>query len=486
MALDIISTSFIVPGTYIKNTTAQKISAPPSRPTKVVLVGQRLSSGSIAALIPKRVVSDFEPESFWGRGSQLADMFYAYRQINRVTETWGVALDDDGAAVQAEFELTFTGTTTAAGTWHLLIGEKTLNVGVAKGSTPTATAAAVAAAINARTELPVTAVAALGVVTATVRWAGESGNDMKFTVNYLPGQESPAGQTLAIANSVAGATNPDLADALAVLGGEQWNILVVPYADVTNVAALETFLESASDPIIAREGQAHLAYQDVYADMITYGNNRNSMFTTFFPAAKMPTPTWIVASQHAAIDAAEKDPSANLAGRKMPLVLAPKQEDRYDQFEWNALMLAGFSHYTIAPDNTVLVSEPRTMYKKTDQNVVDDKWTPHHKVKTASYIRFFLRYWYTTRWADAKLADDDVALNPAHKIMQPRIGRAEDFMALKVLQSAGMVVNVDKYKDEFEAYRNQQNLQRLDHKIPVQIIDHLKQTAILAEYNFAA
>src|SRR5574338_249725 len=171
---DAIPVSYIVPGTYVKNTTSQNITAPPDRPIKTILIGQRTSEGTIDALVPKLVVGDAEPEGFWGRGSQLADMFYAYRKINRITETWGIALDDDGAAVAAEWEITFTGNTTQGGTYNFLLGEKPITFGVPSGSTPTQTAAAFAAEVQKYTNIPVSATSALGVTTLVMRWAGES------------------------------------------------------------------------------------------------------------------------------------------------------------------------------------------------------------------------------------------------------------------------------------------------------------------------
>jgi phage tail sheath gpL-like len=89
-----------------------------------------------------------------------------------------MAAADDAAGVLATGTVTVVGTATAAGTICPYVAGQRLTIGVLVGDTATVVAAAIAAAITAAADLPVTAAAALGVVTLTCKWKGATGNDI--------------------------------------------------------------------------------------------------------------------------------------------------------------------------------------------------------------------------------------------------------------------------------------------------------------------
>lgn len=483
MPIDVIPTEFDTPGTYVKNTNGTNIQTAVAQPKKAVVIGQRTADGSVAALTLKRIVSDTQGPAFHGKGSLTAELISAFRKVNKTTELWSISLADDGDGVKRTELLTFSGTTTSAGIYYFLMGEKPFQVSVPSGSTPTQTATKVTDAIQAMTNLPVTSTSALGVSTVAMKNAGEFGNDFKITVNYFQGQEFPAGQTVAITDGVDGEVNPDITLALAALGGDQWNYIISPYSDVTNVVALEAYLGANDDPVAGKEGVAFLGLEADLADAITYGNLRNSKFLSFNLATGSPDPSWFWAAERAGIRAAQSDPAANVNGIRMEGSHAPKPDDRFDAFEWNTLIDAGFSYYRVAPDNTVLAGFDYTMYKKDDNNIVDSRWKRLHKVIAASYIRWFWGYWYNTKWGNAKLAPDSDNFSPTQKIMMPRLGKANDTTIKKILERAGIIVNADASMatDYCEIDPNVKT--RMNHLVTIEIIDHLEQTAVQVEYN---
>jgi phage tail sheath gpL-like len=168
--------------------------------------------------VPKQVFSADQVAAETGRGFPL------HRLAMRVFAAWpGATLymtpqDEDGAAVQASGTMTVVGTATAAGKMYVYIDDTELFVDVALGDTETDVATAIAAAVTADEDLPVTASFALGVVTFEAKAGGTNGNDIAIGINLLGasnGQELPPGIASAvIVDMASGATDPDLDDAL--------------------------------------------------------------------------------------------------------------------------------------------------------------------------------------------------------------------------------------------------------------------------------
>ena len=87
--------------------------------------------------------------------------------------------------------------------------------------------AALAAAINAA-GLSVSAVAALGVVTLTCKWSGDSGNDISLQLNRLGrnnGESTPAGLVVVLTAMASGAGAPEVAQVLAARDRDAAKIL---------------------------------------------------------------------------------------------------------------------------------------------------------------------------------------------------------------------------------------------------------------------
>ncbi|HEX9844044.1 MAG TPA: phage tail protein, partial [bacterium] len=105
ISFDQIPAAIRTPGTYIEINNSGAVGGLPGQAQRILVLGQRLTAGSVAAGVPKLVTSVQDAEAFWGRGSLLHGMFAALKAANRFTESWGVALDDDAGGVQATGKL---------------------------------------------------------------------------------------------------------------------------------------------------------------------------------------------------------------------------------------------------------------------------------------------------------------------------------------------------------------------------------------------
>src|SRR5579885_325364 len=161
---------------------------------RALIVGQITSSGTATANVPVISQGVDDAKTLGGPGSMLALMVDMYRKNDNFGELWLLPLADDGAAVAAVGNISFTGPATAAGVLSLYIAGVKVSTVVTSGMTAAQLATALVAAINAITDLPVTA-AVNGThayqVDITAKNKGPAGNDIDLRLNYLgnPGGE---------------------------------------------------------------------------------------------------------------------------------------------------------------------------------------------------------------------------------------------------------------------------------------------------------
>src|SRR4030065_412524 len=91
--------SLRLPGVYIE--IDNSLAAQAEMEFKVLVIGQRLAAGTVAQGVPTRVTNEAQAELFFGRGSMLAEQLKSMKAVDRFMETGAIALDDNGAGVQA-------------------------------------------------------------------------------------------------------------------------------------------------------------------------------------------------------------------------------------------------------------------------------------------------------------------------------------------------------------------------------------------------
>ena len=166
-----------VPFVFVEFDPSRAVQGPSLLRYKVLLIGQRLSSGIRPELIVDKITSPDQADSLYGVGSQLAIMFKAFFNNNKLSDVYGVSLDDAGGSTAATGTFALSGTATADGTLVCYVAGRRFTVAVTSGDTADVVGTALAAAINADTKLPVTAVNVTGTVTVTARNKGVSGTE---------------------------------------------------------------------------------------------------------------------------------------------------------------------------------------------------------------------------------------------------------------------------------------------------------------------
>lgn len=451
---------------------------------KVLLLGQKLAAGTAAAEGLDLVTSKEQAADLYGEGSILHGMFEAFFASNKFTKVYGMALDDDGAAVAATGTVTFSGTATEAGTVYLYVAGRRVKVAVANGDSASAVATAAAAAINADTSLPVTAAVDGTIseqVNVTARNKGEAGNDIDLRVNYQDDESLPAGIAAPTFGAMSGGTtNPTLTNAISAMGDTWFHIIGFPYTDTTSLDAISTELDDRWGPMRQIEGVAMAAKNDTVGNLSTFGGNRNDKFVSVMGTTGSPMPAYewaaelsAVTSFHGAIDPAR--PFQTLA---LEHCLPAQEVDRLTLQERNTLLHDGIAAYSADDAGKARISRLITTYQTNELGADDTSFLDVNTPLTLGYLRYDLRTFWLTKYPRHKLAQDGKRYGAGQAIMTPKLAKAEVVARFRLWERQGLVEGPDQFKDDLIVERNTNDPNRLDIQMSPDLVNQLRVTGV--------
>lgn len=482
-----IPINLMTPGVYVEFDNSKAIRGLPGMPSKALIIGQRLSTGTVAKLVPTKVTSVNQAIEYFGRGSMLHQMVAAFKANNSTTELECVALDDLGAGVAATGQLSVVGPATATGTQYLYIAGRRIAVGITVGDAATAIATAIAAAINAEGDLPVTA-AVNGTdafkVDIAARHKGLVGNDIDIRLNYYSGEKTPSGVAITITAMANGDGNPDVADVITAVGDAWYNTVVMPYTDAANLVVLETELAGRWGPMRPIEGHAFAAAAGSFSTLSTLGDSRNSPHLTVMGTNGSPTPPVEVAAMLAGVAAYYGNIDPARPFQTLPLIgmLPPAVATRFTREERNLLLLDGISTFTVDAAGRCLVERLVTTYNLNAQGLLDTSYLDVNILLTLAYLRYSFRARFSQKFPRHKLADDGTKFGAGQAVMTPKIAKAECYALFRAWEEVGLVENFDQFKTDLVVERNVTDPNRLDILLPPDLMNQLRVTAAQIQY----
>lgn len=398
---------------------------------KLLVIGQKLSSGSQDAGSLVRVTRPDQGDELFGRGSMLAEMMRAIKEVDLYTETWAIPLEDDATATKAKGSIEVTTSPTETRPLALYVAGRRVWVSMEGGDDPQVVAQAIVDAVNADDRMAVTAEVdgtTPSLVNLTCRWGGETGNDIDLRDSAL-GEQKPSGLKLTYTQPTGGAVNPSMDPVIAAMGSEWWNWLALPYTDTASLQAIEDELADRYGPMRQIGGRAFAAYRGTHSETATVGNGRNSPHLSIMGTNITPTPTWlwcaidaIVAAQSLGID-----PARPLQTLTLPGVMPPDKDLRWSDAERNLLLFDGIATYTVASDGSVRIERQITTYQENDAGVADDSYLDINVPETLERIRFEQISLFAQKYPRHKLAADEDRefYDPSQPIMTPKVARTE-------------------------------------------------------------
>jgi phage tail sheath gpL-like len=346
---------------------------------KVLIIGQYDSAKTVVDYVPFEITGGLqEVKNKYGYGSMLAratDFFI--RNAGSSISIFVSPVPEAVAGVKATSSITVTGTATSTGVLYFYIAEKKVPVIVTNTDINTAIATNIAAAVNADLDLPVIATVSSNVVTLTAKWKGLSGNQIKINQNLGGITEinaTPSGVTLVLTAMTSGATDPDITNCFATLGGNTWFTEIInPYATAESLTTLEAQSEILSDPLIKRFPNCFTSMTDVVGTAQTLANSRNGRFSTIINVDSSPNfPIDIAAATAGQVaKSAETDPSRPYKTLILTGIL-PGNKLTYAQLD--ASEKKGLATTDVTNDNRVKIYDLVTTYKTSGAGASDDAY----------------------------------------------------------------------------------------------------------------
>lgn len=472
-----ISPTIRVPLAYIEFDNSQAVTGTPQQIDNVLLLGQAdmngdKVNGSGSLNVPVKISRSTQAIELWGRGSMVALMVEAFIADNP-DAVLHVMAQGNGTGSAAAGTLTLSGTALSDSVLSVYIGGVRVQVSVAQGQKGKAIADALAAAINTKLSLPVTAVSAApggsdvdetsSVVTLTARFiSAHSVHDIRL--NYYDGEITPQGLVVDIAYPATKAANPDLADTIAAMGEMQYKHIVTPYLDAANLKLLGSELRDRWGPTKMSDGIAWSAHTGTLGEMSAFGQTRNDFLLTCTGIQKAPESAYLwaatlaaVGSKHLAIDPARPLQSLALSRR-----LAPAVEDRLNMSERNTLLYDGIATVNVAAGDVVQIERQITTYRTNSYGDPDPSYLDVNTISTLSYLRYSTRVRITQRFPRHKLADDGTPISAGQAIATPKVVKTELLALGMEWLDAGLIENFDAFKAALIVERNKNDRNRLD------------------------
>jgi phage tail sheath gpL-like len=288
---------------------------------------------------------------------------------------------------------------------------------------------AIAAAINAAADLPITAAQLSASSRWTFRHKGLVGNsyDVRHSFNF--GEALPAGVTLVAVATTAGTTNPVLTALIAAMSDLWFQVIAHPYTDATSLTALEAELASRNGPLRSMDGQAITSMTGNFSAHTSLGGGRNSQFSEIWaqPTSSVLTPPMEFAAETAAILAAAvaADPARPLQTLTYNRAIAGNETDQWDASERNLFLYDGISTTKRTPSGGVAMERAITTYQVSASNADDTSYLDATTLFTLMYLRYSFRQRMQTRYPRHKLASDTVQYGAGQLVMTPKLGKAE-------------------------------------------------------------
>lgn len=480
-----ISINTLVPGAYVEFDGSRAGGGIAVQPHEVLLVGQKLASGTAISAAMTQPNSTDEAKVLFGDRSMGAQMYAAYRAKDTTTPVH-CCMVDDASGTNATGGFTFTGPATETREMVLYVAGRRIAIGVTSGMTAANIETAALAAFALTEDLPVSYAGASGTgVDVTALHDGTMGNFIFLGHSLAAGERLPAGVGVTVTAMSGGATDPSLTAVVTAMGDDQYNTIICGLTLKTELDKIIAELESRWDPPRQIEGMLFFARNDAAADHTTAGNSYNTKQAVYVEYeesgfCKLP---WEAAARAGAISArrVQADPSTATSGADMGADFpAPPRGARFNWSQRNTLLTDGVSTTRAGSDGRMLLERLITTYQTNSLSLPDKAFRDEHHMRLLAALRYSFRSWMGSKMVRdgvaAKLADDGNEVADG-TVFTPATGRAEALAWFLAQKDLGWVENYDQFARELIVERPSTDRDRLDFYLPPDLINALLVTA---------
>ncbi len=451
-----------------------------------LLVGQRLSAGTVTAKTLVRLLSADQAGVYFGVGSMLHAMAIAYFANDANGPVYAIAVDDKSDGTKSTNTLTVTAAPTANGTIPLYIGGTLVPVEVLSTDDAAGVAVKIDAAVNAALGLPVTSADASNVVTLTARHKGVIAGQIDVRFAYLGvdgGEALPAGLAITLGGT-AGTGDPiDTVDALTALADEEFEFVVMGHASATVAGVFATWLAArwAYDSMLY--GHAFGYVDGVVGDLDALGD-LNDPHLTIFGASNLPDLNWAISAAAAAQIAVSVRADPARPTHTLPLVgiKAPARADRFSKASRNSLLHEGCAQLEVV-GTTVQICRAITTYVENAFGSPDNSYLDSETLFTLAAVIRRLRIALSSKYGRHKLVNDGTRIGSGQAAVSPATIRAELIATYSQIEDVGLVENAERFAENLIVERNVSDPNRVDILYPPDLANQLRVLALLAQFR---
>ncbi len=415
---------------------------------------------TVAALTPTQVFSDVEAAEKFGYGSIIHLMAKAAMNANLYLDLSICALNDADTGVVSAGAVTISGTSTTSGSLKVYIGNKKVEIGITSGSAASAIAISLQNEMAKYPDLPVTAAVdgtTAGKVNIKAKNKGTMGDQIDISYEL-----TASGVTATITAMTGGATDPNVNDAMAKVFSEHYHIIATPYNDQTSLTTLRTHLDNVSGPMEQRGAVGVYGYDGALASATTLAAAINHGRTLGAYLRGTRSISYEIASAMAAVMAFEEDPAMPLNTLELKNIHAPAIDQRLSRIEQESCLYNGDTPLEVGPGEKVQIVRAISTYIKDAQGIEDISLLDITTIRILDYVRKACRERISLRFPREKLSSKT----------PPKV-RTEILDVLYKLEELEIVENVSANQDGVIVERDLQDPNRLNAKIPVDVVNGL-------------
>ena len=378
----------------------------------VLLVGQKLPTGTAPVGEVVLISSPKDAKNKAGEGSMLAQMAARYRKVDSTFDIYMLPYADNPAGVAATGSIAVTSAATANGTLALYIAQRAVTVGISIGQTEAQIASAIALAITeAGLDIPLTAVGTDGAVALTARHKGTCGNAIDLRLN-LYGESTPTGLGITLTAMSGGTGDPAPGDLAAQIGQRWFRYVALGINDAATLAAWHSESQRRYRVPVQAGFRAFSAFRGDYAAAAGFGETKNyEHFVDLWLGINPPT-TWETAATLAAAAAPKlyNNPVISLEGTPLPEM---KADVGYNDFtQGNSLLFKGMSVMEVGKDGSCYIKRLISMYQFRSDGGSDDAFLDINAAEVMERIRYVQRSGAIKKFRGTSAAETDEGFRP--------------------------------------------------------------------------
>jgi phage tail sheath gpL-like len=455
---DNIPSSIRKPGKYFEFNTKLAVRTLPQNKYSMLIIAQRLTAGTVAQLLPTAVFSDAEAAGYFGNGSIAHRMVRAAIKANAYLDLSVCAIDDSASTPVARVHtLAIGGPATSTGVLTLYVGNDRYQIGINSTDTASAIATALKSALDNDAALPFTVTINTATLTFTAKNKGTVANQIDFEA-----QATATGVTATFTATTAGSVDPTIATALAAVFANEYDIVATPFIDTTSLAALKTHLDNISGPMEQRPCVGIFGYDDALGSCttLTLAVNSGRILCAYYRGTR--SPAYEIGAAMAAVMAFEEDPARPLNTLELNGIAAPAVAQRFSRTEQENLLYNGATPIEVGPGEVSQIVRAVSTYIHDAQGIDDVSLLDITTIRTLDYVRNAIRTRIALRFPREKLSSKT-----------PEAVRDQILDVLYQLQDLEIVEEVAANEDGVIVERDLQDVNRLDAKIPVDVVNGL-------------